>query len=220
MKDFKLTIPAKAGTEGKLFGSIGTSDIAEACYARRASRCERSEVRLPDGPLRTLGEHPVDAAPARRRRRAAARCRSSRKSSRPAEVCRRWPVPPKRVAIRGSVAAAGRADAAALDRGRAGRARRPAARCQRLGSTSPTSIDEEDFYRPDHKLIFEAIGALAGDAKPCDAVTVSEQLERTGEARAGGRPGLPQLHWRATRLPPPTSAPTRTSCASARCCGS
>ena len=30
MKDFKLTIRAKAGTEGKLFGSIGTSDIAEA----------------------------------------------------------------------------------------------------------------------------------------------------------------------------------------------
>jgi large subunit ribosomal protein L9 len=58
MKDFKLTIRAKAGTEGKLFGSIGTSDIAEAC-TREGFKIERSEVRLPTGPLRTLGEHNV-----------------------------------------------------------------------------------------------------------------------------------------------------------------
>jgi large subunit ribosomal protein L9 len=59
MKDFKLTIQAKAGTEGKLFGSIGTSDIAEA-GTRAGFRIERSEVRLPSGPLRTLGEHVVN----------------------------------------------------------------------------------------------------------------------------------------------------------------
>jgi len=58
LRDFKLTIPAKAGTEGKLFGSIGTSDIAEACN-RAGLRIERSEVRLPHGPLRMLGEHAV-----------------------------------------------------------------------------------------------------------------------------------------------------------------
>ena len=58
MKDFKLTIHAKAGTEGKLFGSIGTSDIAEAC-TRAGFKVERSEVRLPHGPLRMLGEHSV-----------------------------------------------------------------------------------------------------------------------------------------------------------------
>jgi large subunit ribosomal protein L9 len=56
MKEFKLTIPAKAGTEGKLFGSIGTSDIAEACK-RAGFHVERSEVRLPHGPLRAVGEH-------------------------------------------------------------------------------------------------------------------------------------------------------------------
>jgi replicative DNA helicase len=45
----------------------------------------------------------------------------------------------------------------------------------------------EDFYRPDHQLIFEAIGALAGNGKPCDVVTVSEQLERNGKlTEAGG----------------------------------
>ncbi|EQD36284.1 50S ribosomal protein L9, partial [mine drainage metagenome] len=58
MKDFKLTITAKAGTEGKLFGSIGTSDIAEAC-TKAGFKVERSEVRLPSGPLRMVGEHTV-----------------------------------------------------------------------------------------------------------------------------------------------------------------
>jgi large subunit ribosomal protein L9 len=58
MKDFKLTISAKAGAEGKLFGSIGTSDLAEAC-TREGFKVERSEVRLPQGPLRTVGEHVV-----------------------------------------------------------------------------------------------------------------------------------------------------------------
>jgi large subunit ribosomal protein L9 len=58
MKDFKLTIHAKAGTEGKLFGSIGTSDIAEAC-SQAGFKVERSEVRLPSGPLRMVGEHQV-----------------------------------------------------------------------------------------------------------------------------------------------------------------
>jgi large subunit ribosomal protein L9 len=58
MKDFKLTIHAKAGTEGKLFGSIGTADIAEAC-TKAGFNIERSEVRLPTGPLRTLGEHVI-----------------------------------------------------------------------------------------------------------------------------------------------------------------
>src|SRR6201987_739841 len=58
MKDFKLTIHAKAGTEGKLFGSIGTSEMAEA-RTRSAFKVERSEVPLPHGPLRMLGDHSV-----------------------------------------------------------------------------------------------------------------------------------------------------------------
>jgi large subunit ribosomal protein L9 len=58
LKDFKLTIVAKAGTEGKLFGSIGTSDIAEA-LSKQGFKVERSEVRMPNGPLRMVGEHSV-----------------------------------------------------------------------------------------------------------------------------------------------------------------
>ena len=55
---FKLTITAKAGSEGKLFGSIGTSDIAEAATAA-GQKLARSEVRLPNGPLRSVGDHTV-----------------------------------------------------------------------------------------------------------------------------------------------------------------
>lgn len=58
LKDFKLTIQAKAGTEGKLFGSIGTADIAEACQ-KAGFKVERSEVRMPNGPLRAVGDHVV-----------------------------------------------------------------------------------------------------------------------------------------------------------------
>jgi large subunit ribosomal protein L9 len=54
-----LRIEAQAGPEGRLFGSVGTSDIVDACAALGVE-IERSEVRLPHGPLRTVGEHEVD----------------------------------------------------------------------------------------------------------------------------------------------------------------
>jgi large subunit ribosomal protein L9 len=57
-KEFKLEISAKAGTEGKLFGSIGTADIAEAC-TKAGHKVARAEVRLPNGPLRMVGDHAV-----------------------------------------------------------------------------------------------------------------------------------------------------------------
>ncbi|MBS0366154.1 MAG: 50S ribosomal protein L9 [Proteobacteria bacterium] len=59
LKEHKVVIRAKAGAEGKLFGSIGTSDIAEAA-TREGFKLERSEVRLPNGPLRMVGEHVVN----------------------------------------------------------------------------------------------------------------------------------------------------------------
>ncbi len=58
LKGFKVSITAKAGSEGKLFGSVGTSDIAEACSAQ-GHKVARSEVRMPNGPLRTVGDHVV-----------------------------------------------------------------------------------------------------------------------------------------------------------------
>jgi large subunit ribosomal protein L9 len=56
LKDYKLTITAKAGSEGKLFGSIGTADIAEALTAA-GYPVVRAEVRMPNGSIRVVGEH-------------------------------------------------------------------------------------------------------------------------------------------------------------------
>jgi large subunit ribosomal protein L9 len=58
LEGFKLTLTAKAGGEGKLFGSIGTSDIADG-VKKAGFEIERSEVRLPNGPIRLAGEHVV-----------------------------------------------------------------------------------------------------------------------------------------------------------------
>ena len=44
----------------------------------------------------------------------------------------------------------------------------------------------DDFFRPDHALIFESIAALAGEAQPCDPVTVSEHLQRLGKLNDAG----------------------------------
>jgi large subunit ribosomal protein L9 len=56
--DLIIKLSAKAGDEGKLFGSIGTMDIAHAIAAAGVA-VERSEIRLPNGPLRQVGEHDV-----------------------------------------------------------------------------------------------------------------------------------------------------------------
>ena len=54
-----LKIEMQAGAEGKLFGSVGTVDIAEE-IGKRGVEVERSEIRLHEGPLRVAGEHKVD----------------------------------------------------------------------------------------------------------------------------------------------------------------
>ncbi len=59
LKDARVTIKAKAGSEGKLFGSVGTGDIAEALSAAGVA-VEKREVRLPHGSLREVGEFQVE----------------------------------------------------------------------------------------------------------------------------------------------------------------
>ena len=53
-----VTITAVAGEEGKLFGSVGTRDISEAIVAL-GCEVDKSEVRLPEGPLRELGGYEI-----------------------------------------------------------------------------------------------------------------------------------------------------------------
>ena len=56
-----VQIPAKAGVDGRLFGSVTNADIAEA-LTKQGFKVEKAQVRLPTGPLKTIGDFPVAIA--------------------------------------------------------------------------------------------------------------------------------------------------------------
>jgi len=57
----KVRIPAKAGVDGRLFGSVTNFDIAEA-LSKQGFEVNKGQVRMPQGPLKTVGEHHVSVA--------------------------------------------------------------------------------------------------------------------------------------------------------------
>ena len=56
-----VTISQKAGVDGRLFGSVTNADIAEG-LKKIGFDIAKAQVRLPNGPLKTVGEHPVSVA--------------------------------------------------------------------------------------------------------------------------------------------------------------
>jgi large subunit ribosomal protein L9 len=56
-----VTISQKAGVDGRLFGSVTNFDIAEA-LSKQGFAVEKANVRMPNGPLKAVGEHPVAVA--------------------------------------------------------------------------------------------------------------------------------------------------------------
>lgn len=58
IKGMDLVIPANAGPEGKLFGSIGPADI-EMAFEKVGVEVNRSEIRMPDGPIHETGDFSV-----------------------------------------------------------------------------------------------------------------------------------------------------------------
>lgn len=58
MNDLSVTVPANAGAEGKLYGSVGVADIA-AALARDGVEVRKQEILLAEGPLRQVGEYTV-----------------------------------------------------------------------------------------------------------------------------------------------------------------
>jgi len=58
LEEMRVTVARKAGDEGRLFGSVGTADIAEAVTAAGIA-LDKSEVRLPNGAFRATGEYEV-----------------------------------------------------------------------------------------------------------------------------------------------------------------
>lgn len=57
-----VRITQRAGVDGRLFGSVTNHDIAEG-LEKMGLKVAKSQVRLPNGPLKTLGEHVVSVAP-------------------------------------------------------------------------------------------------------------------------------------------------------------
>jgi len=61
MAGLKVSVARKAGMDGRLFGSVGNTDIADAIKAAGFD-VDKSSIRLPDGPLKAIGEFPLDVA--------------------------------------------------------------------------------------------------------------------------------------------------------------
>lgn len=58
INELVLTLPVKSAEEGRLYGSIGVSELVRAADAV-GIELEKSEIRLPNGPLRQLGQHEI-----------------------------------------------------------------------------------------------------------------------------------------------------------------
>ncbi len=61
LEGFKLDVKQKAGIDGKLFGSVTNIDIAEILTAAK-HEVEKSEIRMPNGPIKTIGDHEITIA--------------------------------------------------------------------------------------------------------------------------------------------------------------
>ncbi|MBP8195043.1 MAG: 50S ribosomal protein L9 [Azonexus sp.] len=61
MNGTAVTVARKAGMDGRLFGSVGNADVAEALKLAGFD-VDKAAVRMPDGPLKTIGEFPLDIA--------------------------------------------------------------------------------------------------------------------------------------------------------------
>jgi large subunit ribosomal protein L9 len=56
-----VRITAKAGVDGRLFGSVTNYDISEA-LTKQGFQVNKAQIRMPQGPLKTVGDHPISVA--------------------------------------------------------------------------------------------------------------------------------------------------------------
>jgi len=61
MNGLSVSVARKAGMDGRLFGSVGNADVADALQAAGFT-VDKSAVRMPEGPLKAIGEFPLDIA--------------------------------------------------------------------------------------------------------------------------------------------------------------
>jgi large subunit ribosomal protein L9 len=62
LSGFTVQISQKAGVDGRLFGSVTNADIADALKKQGFAEVEKAQVRLPQGPIKMVGDHPVQVA--------------------------------------------------------------------------------------------------------------------------------------------------------------
>jgi replicative DNA helicase len=220
-----VTIARKAGDEGRLFGSVGTGDIAEAVVALglKLNKQEGAPARGPPSGPPAITRSSFISIP---RLTPPSRSRSSPRASRAT-----WP---------GAHHAPGQVQVPDLPPSRRPPRLRPAseqsmsdpydlpypeqelpsgerlripphsnqAEQSLLGGlmldnqtwdSVADKVGEGDFYRREHRLIFGAIRDLAAREQPFDVVTLAEMLERTGQLEDAG--GLPYLGVIATGTP-------------------
>ena len=62
LNGYQLKIQQKAGVDGRLFGSVTNGDVAEGLKKAGFDAVEKAQVRLPNGPLKAVGEYPIQVA--------------------------------------------------------------------------------------------------------------------------------------------------------------
>lgn len=62
LADYQVKIQQKAGVDGRLFGSVTNADIADSLKKAGFDDIEKAQVRLPNGPLKAVGEYPIQLA--------------------------------------------------------------------------------------------------------------------------------------------------------------
>lgn len=62
LNSYQLKIQQKAGVDGRLFGSVTNADVAEGLRKAGFEAVEKAQVRLPNGPLKAVGEYPIQVA--------------------------------------------------------------------------------------------------------------------------------------------------------------
>jgi len=59
LAELRVEVVQKAGVDGRLFGSVTNMDIAAALAEKGFDSVQRAQIRLPDGPLKAVGEYPI-----------------------------------------------------------------------------------------------------------------------------------------------------------------
>jgi len=62
LEGYSLTVKQKAGVDGRLFGSVTNMDIAAGLLVANFAGIEKSQIRLPEGPIKTVGETSIQIA--------------------------------------------------------------------------------------------------------------------------------------------------------------